>query len=134
MIEKLLLIIVIIGVVIADYYLFLWYQRWQAIQATKTAAIPQADGPTSARLLYFHSERCGACRSQAHYLAVLDDEYRTLIEPVDIEHKPILAQQFKVMTLPTTILIDQQGQVRFVNPGVINPFKLTRQLQKVLQA
>jgi len=33
------------------------------------------------------------------------------------------------MTLPTIILLDHQGQVRHINPGLTNPFKLTRQLE-----
>lgn len=88
--------------------------------------------PNHPRLLYFGSKTCGDCIAQGHYLARLDGPFQAFIEPIDVEQSPELAQQYGIMTLPTTILIDDLGNVRYINPGLANPFKLTRQLNEVL--
>lgn len=129
MVERLLITFVIGVLSMGAYQLLLLYQRRRAGLAVSTAPAPNTTGPVPVRLLYFHSEHCGACIAQAHYLAALEAHHRALVEPIDVEREPALARQFKVMTLPTTILIDSRGRVRHINPGLVNPFKLTRQLE-----
>ncbi|MBE7556140.1 MAG: thioredoxin family protein [Anaerolineales bacterium] len=124
-----LLIALIIGALAAGVYLLL--NHWQRRRATATNQ--QAAAPGQARVLYFHSEHCRACRAQGHYLAQLDDLHRALIEPVEVEQSPELARQYNILTVPTTILIDRTGRVRYINPGLANLFKLTRQLEDVMK-
>ena len=128
MFERLLLSLLIIALALGIYLWLNYRQRQRA-----TIASRQMAAPGQARLLYFHSETCGACRAQGHYLAKLDNLHRALIEPVDVEQSPELARKYDILTLPTTILIDQEGNVRYINPGLANPFKLTRQLDDVMK-
>lgn len=127
MYERLLIAIILGLLVIAAYRGLLAIQRRRVTRAHQIATTPGR-----VRLLYFRSEHCGACLAQGHYLAQLDDLHRALIEPVDVEVEPALARQYNILTLPTTILIDQAGQVRYINSGLANPFKLTRQLEELL--
>lgn len=126
MVERLLLTL-LIGLLAIVAYLIL--NRLQRRRATVVSQTPAA--PRHARLLYFRSEHCGSCIAQRHYLAQLDDPHRTLIESIDVEQKPELARQYNIMTLPTTILIDREGRVRHINPGLANLFKLTRQIESL---
>ena len=124
--ERILIILLIsVLMITANLILNHWHRR------RATIAGQQIDAPGRARLLYFRSEYCGACAAQTHYLEQLDDPYRALIEPIDVEQNPEQARQYHIMSLPTTILIDYEGKVRQVNPGLTNPFKLTRQLTEL---
>jgi thioredoxin-related protein len=128
MLERLLITLIIGIVVVVVYRLLLAYQRRRV-----TVASGQTAPAGRARVLYFRSDTCGACRVQGHYLDQLDDLHRALVEPVEVEQAPELARQYNILTLPTTILIDQAGQVRFINPGLANPTKLTGQLEQLLK-
>lgn len=128
MLERLLITILIGALAVGAYLLLNYWPRRRAAVANQ-----QKGTPGHTRVLYFHSEHCGACRTQGYYLAQLDDSHRALIEPIDIEQSPELARQYNILTLPTTILIDREGRVRYVNSGLVNPFKLTRQLEEHLK-
>jgi hypothetical protein len=127
MIER-LFVAILIGLLVIGLYLLLNY--WQRRAAV---ADQQMAKPGQVKMLYFYSEHCGACQAQGHYLAQLDDLHRTLIEPVDGEQSPELARLYNIFTLPTTILIDRQGSVRYINPGLTHTLKLTRQLENVIK-
>ena len=128
MIERVLLALFIGAVAFSLYHLLLWVQRRRAglNAAPHVASQPAESG--HAKLLYFRSKQCGTCAAQALYLDQLDAPHRALIQPIDAVQQPDVARQYSVMTLPTTIVVDNQGRVRHINPGLTNPFKLTRQL------
>jgi thiol-disulfide isomerase/thioredoxin len=128
MVERLFITILIGALAVGAYLLLNHWQRRRAAVAN-----PQKGTPGHTRVLYFHSQHCGACRTQGHYLAQLDNLHRALIEPIDVDQSPELARQYNILTLPTTILIDREGRVRHVNSGLANPLKLTRQLEEYLK-
>jgi hypothetical protein len=51
---------------------------------------------------------------------------------VDTELEPEKAATYGVFTLPTTLVIDQQGDVKFINYGLTNSFRLAQQLESVV--
>jgi thioredoxin 1 len=81
-------------------------------------------------ILYFASDSCAACPSQARYLEQLLTEWPDglVIQKVDTEVEPETAAKYGVFTLPTTILIDQQGDVREINYGLTHTQKLNQQV------
>jgi thiol-disulfide isomerase/thioredoxin len=81
-------------------------------------------------ILYFASESCAACPSQARYLDQLLSLWQDKLEvqKIDAEVEPETAVKYGVFTLPTTILIDQQGDVREINYGLTHTQKLTQQV------
>ena len=127
MIERLLITLLISTLAVLAYWLFMTYQRERATIINRT--INTYRHP---RLLYFSNKYCGGCIAQKQYLTQLEAPFRAIIEAVDVEKMPHLAQQYGIMTLPTTILIDGDGKVRYINPGLTNPFKLTRQLEDMV--
>jgi hypothetical protein len=50
------------------------------------------------------------------------------VKQVDVSERPDLASQYKVLTLPTTVVLDSQGQVTHINYGVAHQSKLEAQL------
>ena len=81
-------------------------------------------------ILYFASDSCAACPSQARYLEQLLSSWkdRLVVQKIDTEAEPETAVKYGVFTLPTTILIDQQGDVREINYGLTHTQKLTQQI------
>jgi thioredoxin 1 len=84
-------------------------------------------------ILYFASESCGACPSQARYLEQLVTLWqdKLKVQKIDAEVEPETAVKYGVFTLPTTILIDQQGDVREINYGLTHTQKLTQQVARL---
>ncbi|WP_420628801.1 thioredoxin family protein [Candidatus Leptofilum sp.] len=95
--------------------------------ALSSSAQAMSQTPT---ILYFASDSCAACPSQARYLEQLLGKWEDglMIQKIDAELEPETAVKYGVFTLPTTILIDQQGDVREINYGLTHTQKLTQQV------
>ena len=48
---------------------------------------------------------------------------------VDASQQPEIAQEWGVLTVPTTFVIDASGQPRYVNQGIATAKKLIQQLE-----
>jgi thioredoxin 1 len=87
-----------------------------------------ADRPT---LLYFTADYCAPCKFQqspiVERLAIkLGDQIQ--VRRIDVSQQPDLATQYKVLTVPTTIVIQPGGTVAHINYGVTDQLKLEAQL------
>jgi thioredoxin-like negative regulator of GroEL len=82
-------------------------------------------------ILYFTGEACTICHTaQKPALRALAAGIDPLVEirEVDIAVEPELARRYRVMSLPTTIVLDATGQVTDINVGFANGEILRRQL------
>jgi thioredoxin-like negative regulator of GroEL len=82
-------------------------------------------------ILYFTGEHCTICHTaQKPALRALAAGLGETIEirEVDIAVEPALARQYRVMSLPTTIVLDASGQVTDINVGFASGETLRRQL------
>jgi hypothetical protein len=82
-------------------------------------------------ILYFTGASCTICHTaQKPALRTLADglDERIEVREVDIAVEPALARQYRVMSLPTTIVLDAAGQVTDINVGFANVERLRRQL------
>ena len=82
-------------------------------------------------LLYFSSGDCAPCRlQQSPILASLRKtmEERVHFREYDAVSHPDLANRYRVLTVPTTVVIRPGGSVLAVNYGVTQAAKLQRQL------
>ncbi len=126
MIERLALVLLLVGAAVAAYYLF----RMAHIRRMRPAA--PAGLPT---LLYFRSDTCAVCPTQGRFVnevaATWDGRLR--VQTIDAALETELTSQFQVFTLPTTILLDEQGKVSAVNYGLTDSSKLSRQLHGVAE-
>jgi thiol-disulfide isomerase/thioredoxin len=82
-------------------------------------------------ILYFTGTSCTICHTaQKPALRALAEGLDESVEirEVDIATEPGLARQYRVMSLPTTIVLDAAGQVTDINAGFANAETLRRQL------
>ena len=71
----------------------------------------------SATLIEFQADWCGPCKQQKPIVEEIDEEYDDVeVEFVDIEEDGERAQKYSVSSLPTLVLLDEDGEVsdRFV--------------------
>ena len=89
------------------------------------------EGSTLPSILYFTGEACTICHTaQRPALRALAAAIDPAIEirEIDIAVEPDLARQYRVMSLPTTIVLGPSGQVTDINAGFANADLLRRQL------
>jgi thioredoxin-like negative regulator of GroEL len=82
-------------------------------------------------ILYFTGVNCTICHTaQRPALRMLAAGLGEAIEirEVDVAVEPALARQYRVMSLPTTIVLDPSGQVTEINVGFASGDTLRRQL------
>ena len=85
-------------------------------------------------LLYFTTPDCAPCktvqRPAIQRLKELMGEYLQVVE-VDATVQPEIASQWGVLSVPTTFIIDSEGNPRYVNHGVTATDKLLKQLHEL---
>lgn len=124
-----LLVIGFLTLVLTSVYLL--FKQMQMHRINLRASTFVAGQPT---LLYFRSDTCGTCPTQARYLDQLADKGngRFAIQHINVDREPEKAKKFGVMTLPTTMILDTTGQVKEINYGLTPSYKLAKQLTLVL--
>jgi thiol-disulfide isomerase/thioredoxin len=88
-----------------------------------------AAGPP--RILYFTGENCTVCHvAQRPALRRLRDAVADLdVREIDVAADPRAARAYRVMTLPTTVVLDGGGRVTAVNAGFASEATLRTQLE-----
>jgi thioredoxin 1 len=83
-------------------------------------------------LVDFFATWCGPCKMMAPILKEVKDllgEKATVLE-VDVDKNPSLAQHFQVQGVPTLIIF-QQGQVKWRQSGVVPAKQLKLELERL---
>jgi thioredoxin-like negative regulator of GroEL len=88
----------------------------------------RVEGPT---ILFFSGAACTICHTAQRpalerLTATLDG--RVGVREIDVAEEPGLAREFKVMSLPTTVVLDGEGRARAVNVGFASTQLLRSQL------
>jgi thiol-disulfide isomerase/thioredoxin len=126
MIDRIIITLVIVGGLTLAWFV------WQYYKARLIKTIPAAKAPTGKpTLLYFTGEYCAVCEyQQSPIVAYIATTLGTSVEvnTLDVSTHPDLASQYKVFTLPTTVVLDEQGQVAHINYGLTQQAKLETQL------
>ena len=117
-------------------------QRRQVLGATPPNTLPEnsilapkSSSPAQVRILAFSSEDCSQCHTlQAPALMRVKESFgdKVAVIEVDAPHQPELTDQYRVLTVPTTVVIDAVGQARAVNYGFANTQRLRKQVDEVL--
>jgi thiol-disulfide isomerase/thioredoxin len=90
----------------------------------------------AATLLYFTAPGCVPCKTvQRPAIQRLLEQMGDALEVIEIDAsaQPEMANQWGVMSVPTTFVIDAQGAPRYVNHGVATLDKLLRQINELKQ-
>lgn len=122
MIERFLIVLLLTAIGLGAYALFRQIHMRRLSHITATSGQPT--------LLYFGSDNCAACPAQARYLDELAQRWRgrLAIRKIDAEREPEKAAEYRVFTLPTTLIIDETGAVRQINYGLTSARKLNQQV------
>ncbi|HVN15760.1 MAG TPA: thioredoxin family protein [Anaerolineales bacterium] len=85
-------------------------------------------------LVYFTTPTCVPCKTVQRpaiekVRGMLGETFQ--IVEIDATERPDLARRWGVMSVPTTFVLDAQGNARYVNNGVARADKLLKQIQAV---
>ena len=126
MVERIIITLVICG---GLALLWLGWQRYKA-NLMQSIRIDEISGgkPT---LLYFTADYCASCKFQQ--TPIIDDiaaQFGNMItvRSCDVSIDPEFAGRYKVLTLPTTIVLDIDGRVISLNYGLAGRDRLAGQL------
>lgn len=138
-VDRLLFSALVAGVFVAGAGILLpTFRVWMRARLRRHA-LPPAVTSSGPALLYFWSAGCAQCRPQEVQIeeaqAVLARRGRTLqVRKVDAVEEKGLAKSMHVMTLPTTIVLDEQGVVAAWNPGLTPSRRIVDQFQRLAGA
>lgn len=84
-----------------------------------------------ADILYFTGQNCTICHvAQQPALRRLSEAIADLqVTEIDVGVDPAAARAYRVMTLPTTVVLDSAGQVSAVNAGFVTETLLRQQVE-----
>jgi hypothetical protein len=118
---------------------FVQAQRRRALNATPIVSSSN-DGDANpglalVHILAFSSDDCRQCHElQIPALQrVLDARgSKVSVAEVDAPNSPELTQRYRVLTLPSTVIMDAAGRARAVNYGFANTQRLLEQVDEIL--
>ena len=64
------------------------------------------------KLLKFYGEWCGPCKTQNSIIKNLGDRVTVPIEEIDIDDKFDMVKSWKVTSVPTMILVNEDGEIK----------------------
>ena len=119
------------GLLLLGWALYRLAQQASLRRAGKLAATMEGSQGGLPTIIYFTTPDCVACKvAQRPALQRLREMMadRLQIIEVDAYEKPELAKQWGVLSVPTTFILNEQGQPRQVNYGVTPADKLYAQI------
>ena len=76
------------------------------------------------KLLKFYAEWCGPCKGLTMIINGAKDKINIPIEEYDIDNEMFMAQDYKVRSVPTLILVDDKNQEIKRSVGLLTEEKL----------
>jgi len=130
-------LLVLIGFGLLAVLAYHLLRRWQLGRVSMVASddpLLASRRPGVPAIVYFASPLCALCEIQQQpalqrLLADVGDTVQVI--EVNALEQPEAARRWGVLSVPTTFILDQQGQPREVNIGVAELEKLKRQLQRL---
>lgn len=134
MYERLFIVIAAMVLCIAAFQLFRWLQQRRAQNAASEQNGIQIHAGTL-HIVYFWSERCPQCKSAQKPILerLLERTGEEIVELIAlrVEDDDDLAKSWGVRTLPTTYVLDRQGNVSHINNGLVSESRLLQQLELI---
>ena len=106
----------------------------QAVEAANSEATKE-NAHTSVHILVFSSDDCRQCHMYQtpalHRVAELREDVVTIVE-IDAPSSPDMTERYQVLTVPTTVILDETGKAHAINYGFANAQKLLGQVDEVV--
>ena len=125
--------LIISGVIILGFLGIYYFIMKKQLRGARKTVSSQGVATGIPSIVYFWSESCGICKSAQK--PALDTVLETFgaddlhLSSINASDQKEMAKQWRVMTVPTTFIIDAAGTVRHINNGFASPEKLLKQLQ-----
>lgn len=135
-------VVVVVGVLLvaAAVGLLLRYREGRVRATNDTAVYPDSHdwlvAPGTPAVMHFSAPWCGPCAAVRTVVATVVAELADAPLPprdveLDISAAPELARQHRVLSLPTTVILDASGAERFRITGVPRPAELRSALRSL---
>lgn len=127
--ERLLIAVAICSLAAAVYLLLNRYLLQRASTKVSKFAAYQSGLPA---IVYFTTPTCAPCKTvQRPAIEQMKANYGKWFQVIEVDasQQPEIAQEWGVMTVPTTFVIDVSGKPRYVNQGIVTAEKLIQQLE-----
>lgn len=127
--ERLFIAAAISSLAVTAYLLLNRYILQRA--SSKVSRFPSYQSGLPA-IVYFTTPTCAPCKTmQRPAIERIKAAYGKWFQVIEIDasQQPEVAQEWGVMTVPTTFVIDASGQPRYVNQGIAAAEKLIQQLE-----
>ncbi len=127
--ERLFIAAAISSLAVAAYLLFNRYTLQRASTKVSKFASYQSGLPA---IVYFTTPTCAPCKTvQRPAIERMKASYGKWFQVIEVDasQQPEVAQEWGVLTVPTTFVIDASGQPRYVNQGIATAKKLIQQLE-----
>jgi thiol-disulfide isomerase/thioredoxin len=135
MLERGLLALAIVIVLVAGYSLATRYQLGRVSRQKNSNKVLAGLQPGIPAVIYFWSETCLPCKTvQKPALERLQADMgpdSIQIVAINALEQPSIADEWGVLGLPTTFIVDTHGQPRRVNHGVVRADHLREQIKLV---
>jgi thioredoxin 1 len=76
------------------------------------------------KVLKFYADWCGPCKALTRIIEIAGEKVTIPVENVNIDENIFLAQEFKVRSVPTMILVDDTENEIKRHVGLVNEEKL----------
>lgn len=137
MLWRLGVLLVISGLSVGFVWAARQFVRRQQRQVVQTTQFRTAAPVSAVRILAFHTVDCRQCFTVQHpALERLQAARAGKVQVIDIDAiaEPEIARQYRVMTVPTTVVLDHTGHAQAVNYGFANTHLLLQQVDLILAA
>lgn len=114
------------------------YAVWRLAVRRQVYRLPRWErAKAQATILYFTTPQCVQCRRQQ--TPILEELVRWLgsdglaVEKIDATSRPDLAARYRVLTVPTTVVVDHTGKPTAINHGLASLETLMGQVGPLLR-
>ncbi len=124
------------GLVVLSLAVYQVVNRFLLGRATGKIYQLAAYHPGRAAIVYFTTPTCAPCKTiQRPALERIQSAMGDHIQVIEIDAaaQPKVANEWGVLSVPTTILVDHTGQPRHINHGVTTAEQLKNQLMELLK-
>jgi hypothetical protein len=132
MIQRTLLSFILLIVFVLVVKSYSAYTEWKVRSRSRKKQLPINIGTDHPVLLYFWTSQCAQCKPQELQIeraqAILEQSGKTLkVHKLNALEEQAFAKLMHVMTVPTTVLLNSQGNVTSWNPGLTHADTIIKQ-------
>jgi thiol-disulfide isomerase/thioredoxin len=127
--ERFLIAAAVSGLAVVAYLLLNRFTLQRASNKVSRFASYKSGLPA---IVYFTTPGCTPCKTvQRPAIERMKASYGKWFQVIEVDasQQPEIAQEWGVLTVPTTFVIDANGKPRYVNQGVATAKKLIQQLE-----